>query len=392
MGRTPGFTGGKRSGRVTVASRSTESTNLPVYAVIMAGGHGTRFWPRSRRHTPKQFLCLGGRRSLLQETAHRLRRLVPRRRMLVVTSVEHATEVARQLPQLPHGQILAEPVGRNTLPCLTLANEWILQRHADAQVVVTPADHVIRDVSGFQTTLCRALDTAGHDRTLVTIGIPPTRPETGFGYIEVGRPRGAGATGAHAVRRFREKPSLAEARRFVARGTFLWNAGIFVWRASTFAHAVDCFAPETGRALKGVWLPHPKGPEPAARLRQLYRKLINVSVDVAILEPASLDRSSGVSVSVVRADFDWSDVGSWVALPEILPVDRDGNTTVGQVVALEMRDSIVFSPGRLVALIGIENLIVVDSPDALLICSRDRAQDVRRLTEELERRRHRRLL
>ena len=335
------------------------------YAVIMAGGTGTRFWPRSRRGLPKQLLPVLGRRSLLQTTCARLRGLVPPSRILVVTRREQAATVRRQLPALPRANVLAEPRGRNTAPCLALAALEITARDPAATFVTLPADHTIGDAAGFRATLLEAFAWAGAGGEAVTLGIRPTGPETGYGYVRVGARVGGRA---HRVRAFVEKPGPARARRFVAAGDYLWNSGIFVWRATT---ALDLLE----RLLPDVLGPLRRARRRPAALARAYARLPAVSIDVGLMERAP-------RVLVVRATFPWSDVGTWAALTAL-----GGRAGGGPVVAVDARRCLVASPARLVALVGVDDLIVVDTPDALLVCRRERAQDVRLVVRELERRR-----
>jgi mannose-1-phosphate guanylyltransferase len=376
--------------RMAAARRPRPATpprHLPRYAVIMAGGQGTRFWPRSRRRLPKQLLPITGRRTLLQETARRLVPLFAWRRVLVVTNAAHAAEVHRQLPRIPADQILVEPEGRNTLACIALAGEWIRERVGDAVMTVVPADHVIKDVATLRRTLRAALNLAEGRDCLVTLGIEPTRPETGYGYIEAGGAIGGltppALLAAQWVRRFHEKPAATVAKRYVASGRYLWNSGMFVWKASVFHAALELCAPDVPNALRGIWITS-RGVQP--RLRRAYRKLPAVSVDVGLMQPITRMAPPAPRVAVVRADFDWNDVGSWMAMPDLWGCDAAGNASLGKLVSVEAGDSIIYCPDRLVALVGVRNLIVVDSPDALLICSRERAQDVRAVTRELQRR------
>jgi mannose-1-phosphate guanylyltransferase len=365
------------------SKRQPRAKRLPRYAVIMAGGRGTRFWPRSRGRVPKQLLRIAGRRTLLQETARRLVPLCSWRRILVVCSSEHTVDVRRQLPRVPADQVLVEPVGRNTAPCIALAAEWIAQRVGDAEMIVAPADHVIQDESALRHTLRAACDLAAQHDCLVTLGIEPTRAETGYGYIEVGEPTGRPRGDAFWVRRFHEKPSASRAKRYVAGGRHLWNSGIFVWKASVFRAALQRCLPDVDSALAGVWR---AGPTRTQRLRRAYRTLRPVSVDVGVMQPMASAGRFPTRVAVVRARFDWNDVGSWGAMPEIWGCDARGNATVGTVVPIETTGVVVYSPDRLVALVDVHNVIVVDSPDALLICARERAQDVRRVTDALKQR------
>ena len=356
---------------------------LPRYAVIMAGGRGARFWPRSRRAQPKHLLAIRGKRTLLQATAARLRPLVSWRRMLVVTTAAHAAEVRRQLPRVPAEQVLVEPEGRNTLACIVLATAWLRTRVADASLVVVPADHMIEDEPALRRSLERALALAERHDCLVTLGIVPTRPDTGFGYIEAADAVDRRHPAAHWVRRFHEKPSAARARRYLVAGTHLWNSGMFVWKASVFEAAGHRYAPGVLSALGDLWR-SPRGVQ--QRLRRAYRRLPAVSVDAGVLQPLSRQASPPARIAVVRAACGWSDLGSWTAMPAVFGRDARGNTNTGKLVAIDAGDCIVYAPERLVALVGVRDLIVVDSPDALLICARGRDQDVRRVTDELQRR------
>jgi len=356
---------------------------LPRYAVIMAGGQGTRFWPRSRGRVPKQLLRISGRHTLLQATVRRLVPLCSWRHILVVCSAEHADEVRRQLPRVPVEHVLVEPIGRNTAPCIALAAEWIAERVGDAVMIVAPADHVIRDEEMLRQTLRVAAELATAHDSLVTLGIEPSRAETGYGYIEVGQRIDRRHSGSFWVKRFHEKPSLRLAHRYVAGGQHLWNSGIFVWKASVVRAAMQRYLPDVSTALAGVWSAA-RGER--QRLRRAYGALPSVSVDIAVMQPVTAARRSPMRVAVVRARFDWNDVGSWGAMPEIWGCDAEGNAAVGTIVPVETTGAVVYSPDRLVALVGVKDMIVVDSPDALLICARDRAQDVRQVSEILKRR------
>lgn len=340
------------------------------YAVIMAGGSGTRFWPRSRKRLPKQLLRVVGSRSLLQDTIDRLRGVVPIARVLIVANREHAAEIRRQLPALPAANLLLEPVGRNTAPCLALAALEIERRDSGVAFVVLPADHAIGDVPRFKAALQSAFQCAEEAPVAVTIGIRPTAPETGYGYVRCGARVGRGV---HRVRRFVEKPSAARARRFVADGGYLWNSGMFAWRTTTVLGLLDAHLPAVTKALRRVQALPPRRRSRALALA--YAAFPSISIDYAIMEKAG-------DVLVVSGDFGWNDVGSWAAVADIA---RRGRSTA-PVVAVDSSRYVVVSPDRLVALVGVDDLIVVDAADAILICHRDRAQDVRRVVQELERR------
>jgi mannose-1-phosphate guanylyltransferase len=314
---------------------------------------------------PKQLLRVVGPRSLLQDTIARLRGVVPPQRIVIVANREHAAEIRRQLPRLPRANLLLEPVGRNTAPCLALAALFVARRDPHAAFVTLPADHAIADVRGFRRALATAFRWAEREPAAVAIGIAPTAPETGYGYVRKG---GALAAGVHRVRAFVEKPTAARARRFVADGKHLWNSGMFVWTVDTVLALFDAHLPAVTRALRRVG----RG---AAALARAYKTLPSVSIDYGLMEKAS-------RTLVVTGDFGWSDVGSWAAFAAV----ADGARRQGPVVAVDASRYVVVSPERLVALVGVDDLIVVDAPDALLVCHRERAQDVRRIVQELERR------
>jgi mannose-1-phosphate guanylyltransferase len=340
----------------------------------MAGGSGTRFWPRSRHHTPKQLLALHGGRTLLQETVARLAPEIPRSRVVVVTAGAHARAVRAQLPSLPAARVLVEPQGRNTAAAIAYAALHLAARAPDAAMAVLPADHVIGEPAAFRRDLALALAVAERTDALVTIGIAPTHPETGYGYI---RAAGAvpGTRGRVAwVERFIEKPDRARAETLLAAGGVSWNAGIFAWRVERILAELRAHVPEIVEPLAAAL-----GRGPAA-LRRAYARLPAVSIDTAVMERAA-------RVAMVRARFPWSDVGSWAAVEDLWRNGRGGaNAVRGRALSIDSRGCVVDSPERLVALLGVDGLVVVDTPDAVLVCPKDRAQDVRLVVAELRRR------
>jgi mannose-1-phosphate guanylyltransferase len=348
------------------------------FAVVMAGGAGTRFWPRSRRRFPKQLLPIVTPRSMLQDTVDRARTLVPVERIMVVTTSELRAAVHRQLPDLPRGNVIGEPVGRNTAACIGLAAVRVAQDDPDATMIVLPADHLVNNAPAFRKAVRTAarLGDAGH---LVTIGITPAGPETGYGYIECARAVAGYGRDASWAASFTEKPTRGRAERFLASGRYLWNSGIFAWQARVILAQIDAHIPRLGRglaALRGGL----GGRREAALLRRVYPSLPATSIDYGILERAE-------RVAVVRGRFGWSDVGSWAAMEHIWgKTARGGNAVQGRAVAVHARGCVVSSPQRLVALCGVEDLIVVDAPDALLVCHKSRAQDIRLVVQELKRR------
>ena len=343
-----------------------------LYAVIMAGGSGTRFWPASRRARPKQFLPIAGERTMIAETCARLEGLVDCERVLVVTSGDLAAEVRACLPELPRDNLLVEPVGRNTAACIALAALEVARRDPEAVQLVLPADHVISPAEEFRASLSAAAAEARRARRLVTLGVRPTFPATGYGYIEVGP-----STAQHPpfeafeVARFVEKPDQARATEFLASGRFLWNAGIFVWETSTVLEALRTHAPDILEPLESAGS--------STGLEELYPALRAAPFDKAVMEHAALR-------SVIPIGYTWSDVGSWTSLPDVAAVDGEGNCSTGgaQLISADARDNIVFGePGQVTALLGVEGLVVVRAGDAVLVCPKERAQDVKLIVDRL---------
>lgn len=365
---------------------------LTAHAVILAGGRGTRFWPRSRTRTPKQLLNIIGRDTMLEQTVARLRGLIPAERLWTVTNREQAAAVVQQVPTASRKRVLIEPVGMNTAVAIGLAAIHV--RHAargDALLAVLPADHFIQDRQKYRQLVSAALAMAGEPGRMVVLGIPPTCPETGFGYIErTGQAMVSKGFPAFAVKRFTEKPALLLAEKYAASGKYHWNAGMFFWRVSTFLENLERFLPATHAALeKLAAFIGTRGYE--SRLRAIYQKLENISVDYAVLEPAS--RAEGPPcVFVIPADLGWSDIGSWAAVYELLANKPDGNVLAGAGHIIDAQGNFFWSPRKFVAAIGVHRLLVVETPDALLICPRDRAQDVAKVVKYLEEHRRTELL
>ena len=347
----------------------------------MAGGVGSRFWPHSRRWRPKQFLAIESKRTLLQETARRLRGLVPWPRIVVVAPRDLAPLVRRQLPALARENLVIEPAARGTAACLALVAAWIARRDPDASMAVFPADHAIGAVARFQRCVTRGFETAEAEDCLVTFGIPPAAPETGYGYVETGAVLRRAVPRVHWAARFVEKPDRATAQHFVETGKYFWNSGMFVWRVATLRAGLARHAPAVARVMEGLIDPRRTA---VAAARRAFRRLPPVSIDVALMERAE-------RVAVVVAIFDWSDVGSWAAMPGLWGADTAGNARRGDALLIDCRDTVVYGATRLVAVVGADDLVVVDSPDAVLVCPRSRAQDVRRVVEALGRGPYRRL-
>jgi mannose-1-phosphate guanylyltransferase len=368
-----------------------EHDSLPACAVLLAGGRGTRFWPRSRTRTPKQLLNITGGETMLRETVSRLEPVFALRDFWVVTNIEQAAAVLRQLRRVPAAHILAEPVGRNTTAAIALAAIHLQYQHGDALMTVLPSDSYVADAARYRQLVLAALDLARAPGNLVVFGVPPMRPETGYGYIEAGkasaRVRGVRAM---AVRRFTEKPALPVARRYVASGKYFWNAGIFFWRVSTYLDCLHRFLPATHAALLRLaeTIGTPKYP---AALRRIYPTLENISVDYAIMEPAAR-AGSGMRVSVIPAKVGWSDIGSWSAVYDLLASHRGANVSSGPSFALDADGNYFWSPRKFIAAIGVRDLVLVETDDAVLLCPRERAQDVGKIVKYLEQQKLARLL
>jgi mannose-1-phosphate guanylyltransferase len=353
-------------------SRLRAMPSPSLWAVLMAGGSGTRFWPASRASLPKQFLPIAGGRSMLAQTAARLRGAVEWERMLVVTSRAHADLARKHLPRLPAENVLAEPVGRNTAACVAWASSEIGRRDPDSVQAVLPSDHVIAPAARFRRALRAAADEASESRGLVTFGIRPTAPATGYGWIEVG-PRLAerGGTLFHRVERFVEKPDLARAQAFLAGGKHLWNSGMFVWRTDSILRAL--------REHAGPIVGEIAGARTESAIEAAYSRVPSVSIDVAVLEKSA-------EVRVAEVDFTWSDVGSWSALPGVLASDAQGNCAGGGTAILAEDSSGCIAWGRrgeLTALLGVNDVVVVRAGKVTFVCPRGRAEDVRRIVARL---------
>ena len=348
-----------------------------MFAVIMAGGKGARFWPRSRERMPKHLLDILGDRTIIRETVDRIRPLVPAERTLIVTGRSHAAELIRQIPEIPPENILIEPVGRNTAPCIGLAALHILRRVPDAVMLVLPSDHRIGDEAAYRRVMQAAARAALQGDSLITIGIRPTGPETGYGHIEQGEHfSGSGADEIFRVRSIREKPSREQAERFLAQGGFSWNSGMFIWTASTIIKAIAQFLPDLQQGLLEIREALGTDREEEV-VGAAYTPLKSVSIDYGVMEKAK-------DVLVIPGAFDWSDLGSWDALWEVSQKDKNGNAVRGDFIGIDAADSLIHSSGKLVALVGVKDLLVVETKDALLICRRGRSQDVRKIVEGLE--------
>lgn len=354
---------------------------------IMAGGGGVRFWPASRRARPKQFLSLDGQRSLLQEAAERALPCFCWDRVSVITGSEYAVATQSQLPRLPPANLFLEPAPRNTAPCLALAAAIWQERDPEALMVVTPADHLISPDNEFRRCLESAMEVVESSPDAVClIGISPTRPATGYGYIETG-PLSDSSQPARPVIRFREKPDLATAQEFVLSGRFLWNSGMFVWTARRFLELMDRYQPQTAAVARQLARQMLQPEIDANSLAEQFRSLPAISVDHAVLEP--LSRETDSRLQVIPASFTWSDVGSWQTWPELWGSDDRGNTARGTFTGVETTDCIIETTrDHMIATFGVEGLLIVHTHNATLVARRDDEASLRKLVAEIERTGH----
>jgi mannose-1-phosphate guanylyltransferase len=349
------------------------------YGLILAGGRGTRFWPRSRRSHSKQVLRFIGDRSLIQQTVDRLSPVIPPERLWILTNDHLRAEIVRQLPEVPKSQILAEPAQRNTAPAIGLAAHILESIDPNAVMGVFPSDHVIAKPARY-LRFVRAALRAATDGKIVVLGIQARWPETGYGYVEFPKNVQAGSLAPVAVRRFREKPDLKTARRYVKAGNFYWNAGMFFWKTSVLLGALREYLPRTATLLAS--LPEFSNRRFHSKLKEAFPNCENISIDYAVLE-----KSPHVA-GFATDDFGWNDVGSWNAVYELLARDENGNVFRGEALARSSSGNYVDAEGKLIALLGVKDLVVVDTPDALLIADRSRAQEVGDIVKELEKRHH----
>lgn len=352
-------------------------TKPTLRAVIMSGGSGTRFWPLSRRSRPKQFLPITGQKAMIVETVERLVPLLPFKSIYTISDAVQSRLIKKLVPGLPAENILVEPQGKNTAASLILATAWIYLRNPKAVVFALPADHLITRPDIFLRKLAAAAEAAAKRDVIVTFGIPPTFPATGFGYIHYASRRVERFQGEmfYPVLRFKEKPGFGQARMFLKKGRHNWNSGMFIWRAGVFAGQLEKWAPDFHPYWRRVLRALRR--DDKAEIAAVFREIPATSIDYALME-----RSEDVLMS--EGDFGWSDIGSWAALAEIWPKDEAGNAGRGERILLDSRNCLIYSPHKLTALIGLDDIIVVDSGDALLVCRKDQDQKVKDVIEALK--------
>lgn len=347
---------------------------MNLFALIMAGGVGSRFWPRSKERTPKQLLKIFGENTMIQDTVERLNGIIPYENIFIITNKVQREEISSQLPKVPQANILVEPFGRNTAACIGLASVMIEAKSKDAVTIVLPADHIIKNQVSFHNTLKSAAKFADESKGLVTIGIIPTRPETGYGYIQIDDT--TISNNIHKVLTFAEKPNYLTAVRFLESGDFLWNSGMFIWSVDSILDEIGKYMPELYDGLEIVRksLDTPNFEEV---LTNVYGQLKNISIDYGVMEKSQ-------KVYLTKGDFSWSDVGSWEEVYQLSTKDDEGNAVIGNVFTDGTTESYIYSPDKFTAVIGAENFIVINTQDALLICRRDKAQDVKKVIEYLK--------
>ncbi|GAC1511618.1 MAG: mannose-1-phosphate guanylyltransferase [Terriglobales bacterium] len=359
-------------------------TKSDFYPVILAGGRGTRFWPLSRKRRAKQLLALDGKQTMIQQTVSRLLKLASPKKFWIITNSDLQREIIRQVPRLNKKQVVAEPMGRNTAPAIGLAAFILLRTDPDAVIGLFPSDHVIGDEEEYRRVLQTGIDIAASGENIVVLGIRPTRPETGYGYIEAGASINGGA---QRVRRFTEKPDSKRAAEFLNAGNYFWNSGMFLWSARTLANALREHLPRTAALLEQIAAAYGTS-KFTSTFARLYAKCENISIDYAVLEPRSSKGEQNSNIFCLPADFGWNDLGSWTALHEhhVSKSQPENENLISSngVFTLNSEGNYIHSPKKFVAAVGIKNLVVVETDDALLITTRDQAQDVGKVVKYLD--------
>jgi len=347
----------------------------PLYAVIMAGGSGTRFWPRSRKTRPKQLLNITGDEILLKKTIELITPIVPVSRIKIVTTLLQADSVKSTVPHIPEENIIIEPFGKNTAPAISISALFIERDTRDAVMVVLPSGHYIEDKKRFHQTIMAGAAQASQGDCIVTIGIPPRGPETGYGYIEAGEIRDK-KNGIYAVTSFHEKPDIHTARRFIKQGIFFWNSGIFIARTSSMLKEIEEYLPHNYQGL--MKMKASLGTENEQEvINNVYKEMEAISIDYGVIEKSK-------HVLMIKGNFGWNDVGSWPSAAQYWPKDSKNNAFIGELIGLDSSECIVYSPEKPVALLGVKDLVVVEDEDALLVCKKERSQDVKKIVEMLK--------
>ncbi|WP_028553101.1 mannose-1-phosphate guanylyltransferase [Paenibacillus sp. UNC451MF] len=350
---------------------------MTITAVIMAGGKGERFWPKSRTNLPKQFLNISGNKSMIQQTISRLEKLIDISRIFIVTNELYAELIHAQLPSLPIENIIIEPIGRNTAPCVGIASLIIEEKYPDSTMVVLPSDHIIENEEGFIKILKTAVEVSQEGNNLVTLGIKPTYPETGYGYIESTKQVSkVNDLEVHKVSKFVEKPDSETAQAYLDSGSFFWNSGIFIWKTAVIRQYIKELMPDMHDVLETLKSAFETNIDRNELIRNEFFRMPDQSIDYGIMEKVN-------NIYVIPCVFGWDDVGSWTALDRINDHDENGNVIKGNILNLDTKRCIIESNGKLVATLGIEDLIIVDTEDVTLICTKEKAQEIKLLLKEL---------
>ncbi|RKY57551.1 MAG: mannose-1-phosphate guanylyltransferase [Candidatus Neomarinimicrobiota bacterium] len=348
-----------------------------MYAVIMAGGVGKRFWPRSRKDRPKQLLDIVSDQSMLRLTYERMKKIADEKKIYVAVGQNLTDQVLKELPELSERNLIVEPCGKNTAPCIGLVATHIIHKDPNAVIGIFPADHLIKDTRAFATAVSKGVQFARDHVALVTFGITPTRPATGYGYIQYDKKETAYKSAIYKVKTFAEKPNLATAQRFLESGEFLWNSGMFIWKAENILNALKLFQTEMYESMQNIRNAIDT-PRYDSVLKKQWATIHPESIDYGVMEKAK-------NVYVVRSSFDWSDVGSWDAVYEIKKKDKNGNVLIGEVLTLDSESSYIYSRKNLIATIGVKDLIIIQSKNSILIVNRNETEKVKDLVELLER-------
>jgi len=351
------------------------------FFIIMAGGIGSRFWPRSREKNPKQLLKINSQNTMIQNTLQRIEGLVDPKDTLIITTKTQKSNLIHQVPQIPEENIIAEPFGKNTAPCIGLAAILIERFYPDAVMSIICADHIIANEEEFKRIMKVGAEVAYESKSLITIGIVPRRPETGYGYIQFDDEKKESNPyydrGIFTVKTFAEKPNLETAERFLKSGDFLWNSGMFIWRVDTILEQYKMFLPDLYEELVNL-KEKVLNPDFDNELEQMYRRIKGISIDYGIMEKAK-------NVYVTKGDFGWSDLGSWDEVYNISQKDQNQNATVGKTYLFNTTNTYIYSPNKFVATIDVDNLIIINTDDALLICKREKSQNVKEVVDYLKR-------
>jgi len=351
-----------------------------MFVVLMAGGTGTRFWPRSRKSYPKQLLNIIGSRSMLQLTYDRIKKLTPPDKVLIITNKEQKSKIEEQLPEIPKDNIVPEPIGKNTAPCIGLAATIIKKLQDQNEVmVVLPADHLIGNAASFIRTIKAGVKYIESNECLLTLGVTPNYPETGYGYIQAGEKiSDSRGMNIYKVKTFAEKPNKDTAQRFLKSGDFFWNSGMFIWKVKHILNEIDEYIPELSEDLKQI------GDSFGKRnynkiLKDVYSRTKSISIDYGIMEHAK-------AVCVIKADFQWNDLGSWKAVYNISPKDKKGNVVDSkQAVLINSKNNYFYSSKKMIAAVDVEDMVIVEMDDAILVCKRENSQNVKMIVDHLER-------